>query len=187
MVYNFLFKLGFMPQFDYPESPSYYFAYGKNMNPTEIESRLGMVEIEGIAILIDYDIDFFKYSEKDDTGKANVIPKKDSHVEGVVYKLSTDQLKKLDKCEGCRTKHYKRKKIKILLSNQIDEITSYIYEAYPERIKYENSYGEPLSPSNEYLGHLITGAKVVGLSHEYIRRLEQTRTIKTKEERGNID
>lgn len=133
----------------------YYFAFGSNMKRDRLEKRLGQVDDLGIAILPDYLVAFNKLSTIDKTGKANIIPKEQVETIGVLYGLTDEQLKELDKSEG----GYVR--VPIAITSEGKEIEAQTYVAMENRI--DNN----LLPTAEYLGYLIDGAEEHNFPGEY--------------------
>ena len=123
---------------------NFYFVYGSNMKRSRIEERVGIVVDRGIATMRDYSIAFNKQS-KDGTGKTNIIPAKQKDVLGVVYELSEDQLKVLDKSE----KGYFRVPMEVDLSGKIVPVQTYVAG--------ENTINNELLPKVDYLRLLIDG------------------------------
>ncbi|MCK9446007.1 gamma-glutamylcyclotransferase [bacterium] len=107
------------------------------------------------AKLYDYELIFNKVSKQGVV--ANIVYKKDSVVEGILYDV--DSLDLLDKYEGVNSGHYKR----IIL--KIDNDDSYVYVCDNQiHIK------EGLNPNQEYLNHLLEGKEY--LSVEYYEKLK---------------
>lgn len=135
------------------------FEFGSNMKRDRLETRLGPVEDLGIAILPDYLVAFNKKSI-DGTGKANIVPKERVETIGVLYGLTDDQLKELDKSEG----GYVR--VPITITSEGKEIEAQTYVAMENRI--DNN----LLPTAEYLGYLIDGAEEHSFPDEYQKLLK---------------
>jgi len=132
----------------------YYYAYGSNMNQQRMIDR-GIKFTEVIpAKLEDYELRFNKISKKQGA-VANVVPKKGSVVEGVLYKV--EDISIMDRFEGA-PKHYRR----IILN--VSGIDAWVYVANQEYIR------EGLKPKQEYLNHLLAGKEF--LSDDYYKKLE---------------
>jgi gamma-glutamylcyclotransferase (GGCT)/AIG2-like uncharacterized protein YtfP len=80
-----------------------YFSYGSNLSHERLHYRVGQTVNKGIYRLQNYKLVF-------DTGLncsfANIIFSKDSHVDGVIYEMSYEQLLQLDKYEGLYKRFY---------------------------------------------------------------------------------
>jgi gamma-glutamylcyclotransferase (GGCT)/AIG2-like uncharacterized protein YtfP len=117
------------------------------------------------AVLENYEIAFvFKTSRWGKGGVAGIVPSQGSRVEGVVYKISMDDLKKLDKIELVHKNRYFRNMVKVCGENGV--ITD-AWAYFPNR-----DIVEKVSPSVRYLKRIIEGAYQHQLSHEYIKKLE---------------
>ena len=131
------------------------FCYGSNMDQKRmIERGVHFTEMKS-AKLYDYELVFNKVSKQGSV--ANIIYKKDSVVEGILY--SVDSLELLDKYEGVKSGHYNR----ILLNIEGVLANVYICEN-PQYIK------EGLKPTQEYLNHLLEGKNY--MSDEYFQKLK---------------
>jgi len=131
-----------------------YFAYGSNMNISRMVDR-GITPKKSISFeLQDYKLVMNKKSYKNPSmGFANIIPKQNSIVEGVLYTINRDDIKKLDKFEGY-PKHYNKNILKI------DNNEIYVYVANP---KWESDV--ELNVTEKYKNHILKGKQF--LSEKY--------------------
>ncbi len=136
----------------------HYFAYGYNMSTKRLKDRVGEIDVIGKAKLKNYHLTFNKLGDNG-SGKANIEPKKDSFVEGVIFNLTKKQIKKLDKYERF-PHHYIRCKMEVIQFDNSTVITE-IYTANQNKIRGD------LKPKCEYLRYLIDGANEHGLSKQY--------------------
>jgi len=140
----------------------YYFAYGANMLRETIEKRVMNVNKKvikkGTAILDKFEIVFNKPSSRGKFVFSNIRENQNKFVYGVVYELTEDQLKELDK----REKGYIREKKKVKLTNG-DEVEAYVYIAKETK--------EGLKPLEIYVKDLIKGAKENNLPENYIKEI----------------
>jgi gamma-glutamylcyclotransferase (GGCT)/AIG2-like uncharacterized protein YtfP len=95
---------------------------------------------------------------KDSFGRANIMPTKGEVVEGVLFRVSEEQLKHLDSLES---PGYDRITVKVLLSGK--EVLAETYTATPPFTEAENKM-----PSGRYLAHILGGAAAHGVPEEYI-------------------
>ena len=153
----------------------YYFAYGSNLNPERMLSR-NITWLDSYpATLENYELVFNKPSTlaKNVTYNmsfANVIPKQNSIVEGVIYLIDDDLIKTLDKFEGTNKKipDYFRVKLDVLKEkNEI--VPAWVYIANGLLVR------DGLKPTKEYMNHLLAGKDK--LSESYVTKLEQVQTI----------
>jgi hypothetical protein len=86
----------------------YYFAYGSNMDKDQMKDRCPDSKEVGIGIIPNYRIDFTRKSISRNCGVADIVKSEDGPVWGVIYEVSEEDFKKLDKHEGypnCYTKN----------------------------------------------------------------------------------
>lgn len=78
-----------------------YFAYGSNLHPARLQSRIGPCPIIAVARLEGAELCFHKIG-LDRSGKCNIVFRKNSGVEvwGVVYQISQEQKSALDQHES---------------------------------------------------------------------------------------
>jgi len=155
----------------------YYFAYGSNMNPSEMERVKVRFSQRIPAILKGYGLRFNKVARRHSKeGYANIIPNDNEIVEGALYKIVEADLPRLDEKEGYYPdyppddpiQHYIRTKVVVVLGDdQKVKATSYI--ANPDKIK------EGLLPRKSYLRHLLAAKDI--LSESYYKRLESWKTL----------
>lgn len=135
-----------------------YFAYGSNMDDATIASCLHQQpKVIGISALLNYK---FSYNKKsiDGTGKANIYPCDNAKVYGLVYEVTEEQMKQVDKKE----KGYDRLTIELMLDDKKTEVIT--YTAKPARI--DNT----LQPSPDYKNKVIRGAYKNNLPVNYIKK-----------------
>lgn len=123
-----------------------YFAYGSNMNQTRIEQRIGEVVRLGKHVIFGYKLAFNCGYE--DKRFCNIIAtgNNDDFVEGVVYELSTAQLRALDRFEGA-PRWYTR------FSHKYNKKDLYVYMCINPLYK---PYKDTLV-ADDYLKHIIKG------------------------------
>lgn len=153
----------------------YYFAYGSNMSEPRLSSRIGKVEIEGTYLLEGYRLVFNAGAEF--LGPfANLIKTGNSRdlVEGVIYKLTTKQLRNLDGFEGAPFTY-----------NRV--IERYRSKPLIIYISINQSYRTTGRISDEYYGHLIHGCRENNFTDtlskiEYHMRNNKPKPVMTDEE-----
>ncbi len=141
-----------------------YFSYGSNMETELLESRVGKINIIGKAVLKNYYLTFNKLGD-DGSGKANIEQRTGFVVEGIIFDLTEEQLKKLDISEGVPM-HYIRCMIEIIKSDNDEVTTAEVYIANKNKIRYN------LRPNRQYLQYLLDGANEHKLSEKYKKFLE---------------
>lgn len=143
----------------------YYFAYGSNMSTKRLQSRISSATPAGRGKLSGYALRFHKVSI-DKSGKCDVV-KSDSasFVEGVLFLIDTNQKYDLNSI----VKGYLPKTMNVELES------GGVVEALVYCAEKTNSN---LNPYSWYLQHVVVGAQEAGLSQEYTRLLESTKSTK---------
>lgn len=157
-----------------------YFAYGSNMLLARIEERLGTVERVGVYKLVGWRLDF---SAGWFQGVGNLRQSIGSVVEGVLYRLTPDQIRRLDGYEGVpRTYQKFYKTIQIPVEGTIFGRKRIMF-AYIDR-NVETSFWKPGLPALPYLNLIIDGALQNDLVKTYNELVEfKARNFKLK--KGN--
>jgi len=145
----------------------WYFAYGRNVNLHKLRKRIKGDPIKVCrGKLSGYKLVFGKVpGPKPGTGYATIIPRTEEFVEGALYLLRKQDLARLDVYEGVGRGAYRRCVIKVFnvdLKVQVDAST-YVAIKVNERLK----------PPREYLAEIIEGARKIGLTQNWIARLER--------------
>ena len=134
------------------------------MSARRIRHRLGWSPARLSAILPDYVLAFNKQSF--DGGKANIKSSLGDKVEGIIYSVNEEDLKKLDNYEGVKDNQYKRKNIQVFdLNGHLIIAVAYV----------AINTGPESKPTREYLNFLLEGEHL--LSPEYISKLEVIATV----------
>jgi cation transport regulator ChaC len=143
-----------------------YFAYGSNMDQDRMKQRNIRFSKREHAILKGYRLEFNKIASGNE-GYANIVKDTNGIVEGILYEIEEEDIRKLDRYEGCPN-HYYRITVNVELDNgQIVEASTYI--ANQSMIK------EGLKPRKSYLEHLLKGCDL--LSKEYCEMLKKVETL----------
>ena len=149
-----------------------YFAYGSNMDPRQIRRRCPSSRFEGVALLPDHELAFTLRSRRRRCGVANVIPKMDNSVLGVLYRINrTHDWKVLDLAEGFRSDRKRANRYtKSICSVQKlqgypTEVSAFIYIGIIEK--------SPPPPSRAYLNQMIAGVDQWRFPESYKQSLER--------------
>jgi len=146
----------------------YYFAYGSNMDPERMKKRIGYLPPRQKALLKGWKLVFNKVATRNPReGYANITKDEKETVEGILYEIEEQDLKKLDNYEG-HPYHYDRKEMEVELEDGT-KVKAWVYVANPNMVK------EGLKPSREYLSHLLKGCDL--LSEEYCEKLRSVKTL----------
>lgn len=126
-----------------------YFSYGMNTNLGSMAMRCPKAVSLGAATLPHYAFEFKSF--------ATVTPDMDNQVEGVLWEITDDCEKSLDRLEGYPTYYGK---INVWVEYEGEMIPCMTYLMYPEE---EYNY-----PSNSYVTMLEEGYTAHGISHDQI-------------------
>lgn len=146
----------------------YYFAFGSNMDKKRMEYRTHESSERQKGIMKDWKLVFNKIKDEErGSGYANIEPEIGSVVEGIIYKVSEDAIKKLDRREGVPDDYLQETK-SVENDNQ-ESINCIVYIA--NRSKINNS----LKPEQWYLNHLLEGKEF--LTENYYSVLKNIETL----------
>ncbi len=101
----------------------YYFTYGSNMLSERMNERIPVAKLAGKACLQNWKLVWDKIS-KDDSAKANLKAEVGCAVWGVIYCLSEQEMKLLDKIEG----GYQRTEVVIQLHGESCSAITFVSE-----------------------------------------------------------
>ena len=142
----------------------YYFSYGSNMNVKRMIERGVFFSSKEKGSLKGYRFIINKKSQKNpNIGFANIIKDNSSHVEGVIYEVSQEDLIKLDKYEGA-PKHYRRE------NHRINNKECVVYIANEEWTSVKE-----LESTEEYKNHILEGKEF--LTDNYYKKLLEIKTL----------
>jgi gamma-glutamylcyclotransferase (GGCT)/AIG2-like uncharacterized protein YtfP len=171
-----------------------YFAYGSNMDGKQMHDRCPESEFYGIGFLPGYKLGFTRYSENRKSAVADILVSPSDSVWGVIYSVSENGLKTLDKWEGVNSGAYRRISEKAMKYNSRDfnqeggakefllfhqrekfmkdlanfaEVEINVYEVVKKELN--------LSPSLRYIDLIIKGAEQKSLPKWYIESLYEFR------------
>jgi cation transport regulator ChaC len=140
----------------------WYFAYASNMSRTQVEQRAGAPAEERVARLDNYELNFDKVA-RGGTGMANLLPAEGKTVWGVLYRVSEQQMRALDRFEGV-PEHYRRSEVNVIDADG-NRIGAQVYLARKVR--------KGLKPDRVYLARILQGAEEHALPAEYIAQLKK--------------
>lgn len=139
--------------------PSFYFAYGSNMNQARLSERLARCNEQLLsrhcATLDDYRLAFDKVSSQHDwVGFANIVPATGGRVEGTLNAMSARALEALDAIELV-PHHYHRVEVVVRDTVTGAMVPAFTYVANPGMVRPN------LKPTTEYIGHLLAAADLL--------------------------
>lgn len=143
----------------------YYFAYGSNMSRSQMKSRCPDSKLIGSGVLKSYRLDFLEFSNRWQGGCADVIPDPNSEVWGLVYKISTADIDRLDKFEG-NLIFYTRAALVIDL-NESNKLTAEVYMLVNKKFF--------IPPTKEYLDILVEAANTFNFPAKYQKMLKKVK------------
>jgi len=148
-----------------------YFAYGSNLDDKQMRHRCPDHEVVGPASLGNYRLSFQGNSDRWRGAVATVLPATDQVVWGVLFRLSDDDLRALDKYEDYKgpahpASLYDRAEVHVLTTDGA-EVAALTYLMRP------HAGGKP---SRLYLDTITKGAAAHGIPRAYIARLAATQT-----------
>lgn len=154
-----------------------YFAFGSNLNPTQMKQRCPGHRVVGLGALRDYRLAFPLTSHDWGGGVAGVQVAHGQTVWGIVYDLTEADLTSLDGYEhylGPGNQHslYDRESVFVDLVRPDDG-------SIPRRLKalsYLARPSNPAPPSRRYLDAILEGARHHKLPEEYVAGLARIAT-----------
>lgn len=145
---------------------SLYFAYGSNMDLLQMDYRCPAAEVVGNAKLMDYRLTFC--SRNPNSGVATILPEKGSYVEGVLWRITDDCEKSLNRYEG-----YPHLYGKEILQVQMPDGEGVQCMAYVMNAPFKDY---PAIPSQFYLDGILRGCEQNGISKApIVEAVEQTK------------
>lgn len=144
-----------------------YFAYGSNMHPGRLRTRLGSAFAVDTARLIDYRLVFHKRGA-DGSAKGDIVPAVGEEVWGVLYRLHPRDAAVLDQIEG---RGYTRYRVAVENSTADRQVEAFAYRACATAIALG------LQPFSWYLDFLREGARHHGLPRRYAAALAEIPVI----------
>lgn len=145
---------------------SLYFAYGSNMDKEQMKKRCPSAVLLGPATLVGYRLAFTIFSPKRLCGCADIVPSSGDAVYGLLYHLTSAEMKAMDTFEG-HPIHYKR--ILVRVDGQGGEVEAYSYEVINKR--------NTVPPSIHYLELLRSAAALHAFPEEYQAFLRSIKTL----------
>ncbi|WP_339735735.1 gamma-glutamylcyclotransferase family protein [uncultured Gimesia sp.] len=142
-----------------------YFAYGSNLHPARLESRIGACQIAGVAQLERAALCFHKVG-LDRSGKCDIVFRETdaTGVWGVVYQISAAQKTILDQHESLGEGYQILKTRVVTRQNQIFPV--YTYQAMSDYID------QSMKPFDWYHDLVLQGALFHGFPLDYLAQLQ---------------
>jgi gamma-glutamylcyclotransferase (GGCT)/AIG2-like uncharacterized protein YtfP len=131
-----------------------YFAYGSNMNVSQMARRCPSAACRGNACLAGHD---FLINQR---GFGTIVPDSQSTVHGLLWTLSDPDIASLDEYEGIAVGYYRKEHLAVSFAGET--IVAMIYVA---------TDSSPGIPEPAYIELIVAAATARGLSTDYVRRL----------------
>ncbi len=141
-----------------------YFAYGSNMDLDQMKIRCPGSSVIGIGQLTHYTMAFTRWSRSWKSGTADILPERGALVHGVLFNLTLEGLKKLDKFADYPNS-YLRQDVTVSCGEEL--LPSMTYVACRQGVYL---------PSQSYLGKMVHGGMQNHLPEEYIDYLKSIQT-----------
>lgn len=142
----------------------FYFAYGSNMDPSQMRRRCESAVRKGVGILVGHRLVFNRKGDYVEGGVASIVTDANRNVQGTVYALTAEDLEVLDAAEVATS--YERVSRSVVLLDGTS-VNCFVYVAYPQ--------GD-MDADQEYLERVIQAAESVDLAPEYLESLKGFRT-----------
>lgn len=144
-----------------------YFAYGSNMSVRRLLGRAPSAAFIDTALLDGHALAFHKISDRDGSGKCDIVRSEFDQVFGVLYHIHINDKKELDAIEGLGVGYAERMII-------VSDSNGRRYSAYT----YVATNTDPaLQPFSWYLQHIINGGIEAGLPPHYLRQLHRVDAV----------
>lgn len=149
-----------------PEPTFHYFAYGSCMCPVDLKRTFGedtYSYVIGTALLKGYRLGFYRHSRRRNCGVLDIVPERNSQVEGVLYRLPWRLSALLDEREEVPHNGYRHEYVEVDSGGKVyQQVRTYVVV---DKLK------EELAPNDWYLQVVLRGATTCGLSEEYCWQL----------------
>ncbi len=130
----------------------FYFAYGSNLDLSQMQRRCPESAIVGVASLAGHRLDFTRYSQHWQGGVADVVADAAHEVWGLVYRLSEPDLCLLDRYESY-PQGYDRAQVTVQMTAQSATESVWVYHVAQKR--------PFMPPHSKYSGHYPSGGRSV--------------------------
>ena len=147
----------------------HYLAYGSNLHPLRLTSRVPSAQFLGLTTLQGYRLCFHKRHQQDQSGKCNMFltnQRRDSVI-GAVYQMRADEKPLLDQCEG---PGYRCDNIQVNFNGENLECFVYIAES--------SHIDNKLVPHCWYKNIVLLGAEFHRLPDHYLDAIRQVTAAK---------
>ncbi len=141
-----------------------YFAYGSNMDHEQMQTRCPGHRVIGTVRLPNYALAFTRWSRSWNSGTADILPERGKEICGVLYDLTLDDLKRMDKFADYPNSYIRQD---VFVEMDGETLPALTYVAIRQGV---------FLPSRAYLSKMIQGAEKNKVSERYLGFLKSLRT-----------
>ncbi len=152
-----------------------YFAYGSNMDPSQIRARCPSARFIAVAEFPEHRLAFTRYARDRACGTCDALPENGTSIWGVIFDISASDLSCLDQHEGYqpdrpvnKNAYWREQRAVFRNGNANDPVCVWLY--------FANRQPDSPAPSPSYMRQLIEGAKHWRLPNHYIEQLARVTT-----------
>jgi gamma-glutamylcyclotransferase (GGCT)/AIG2-like uncharacterized protein YtfP len=128
------------------------FAYGSNLDEAQMLQRCPSAEVRASAMLPHHRLAFAGYSIRWDGAVATLEPAHGSQVHGLVYRISEEDLLRLDTFEGCPWSYFRKRTVVTSARGTKLAAATYVQPPYLEQELPSNQYFNKIWRAYERLG-----------------------------------
>jgi gamma-glutamylcyclotransferase (GGCT)/AIG2-like uncharacterized protein YtfP len=141
-----------------------YFAYGSNMEPSQMQSRCPGSKVLGVANLPHYTLTFTRWSRSWNSGTADILPEKGCEVWGILYDMTLENLRRLDRFADYPISYVRQD---VLVKQEKEILPAFTYVAVRQGA---------FAPSKAYLDKMVLGASESNIPSKYVDFLKAIET-----------
>ncbi len=141
----------------------HYFGYGSNLRIDFVRELLPSAKFTMKAYLPNYEVQWPAWSEEYKGGTSSINEAPGEIVQGVLYECPQEEIQILDYKPGIYVPNYKRETFVVLGEDG---------EWYSAELYRLREIKGPYPPSRPYVEGMLEGAKEIGLSPDYIEKIE---------------
>ena len=141
----------------------YYFGYGSNLRASCVIELIPGATFVMKAYLPNYEVQWRAWSEALGGGISSICETPGEIVQGVIYQCTEKELEKLDYMPGIYVPKYKRETF-VVLGEDGEWHSVELYRLWELK--------GPFPPSRPYVEGMLEGAKQIGVSADYLEKIE---------------
>ena len=141
----------------------YYFGYGSNLRASFVTELIPSATLVMKAYLPNYEVQWRAWSEAFGGGISSICETPGEIVQGVIYQCTEKELEKLDYISGIYVPKYKRETF-VVLGEDGEWHSVELYRLWELK--------GPFPPSRPYVEGMLQGAKQIGVSPDYLEKIE---------------